>query len=251
MQETKKVVFVGFNPEHTKKTQALVWKCLGIASIDVPTVYFVWNDNVRLISDLAVDASRFEVSSRGSNDLWEWSGYSQGLSNLLTMEVDCESILFLNDTAFKHAHSEKIISLYLNGAADETSFRQPYIMGRYDQPKVPLTFELSQSLSGWISTFCFVLTKELYFLVNEVCIYLSHFNIDNRRPNATLIETFFDEIHPTMAAHLNWWLFGGGWYKSEPLTNDNYVMFRKKLRSILGEFKLTQLCRNRAKIISV
>jgi len=245
MTTRRPIVLLAFDHDRLQSTLEFISKHR------LKVTLLVGNGNVISPSSSPLISAIAEAIIEGTNNLWEWSGYNEGLNAVRTDKNSIESVLFMNDTAFKHKETEKILSAYLGGNDITPRLPTTYILGRYHRPSRALTFELNSNFSGWISTFCFALTKDLFPLVNEVCLYLSHFTVDNRREGVTLLDTFFDELHPTMVAHLNWWLFGGGWYRSEPLSNANYVMFRQKLRSILGEFKLTQLCRNRTQIITV
>lgn len=245
------IILVGCNLFETGRTLDLLMQVQRIYREKPAAIFLVWNGNPDEISLLPLSQYGLSHIILGTNKFWEWSGYSEGLIQLIGKAICPDSVLFLNDTAFKHEESKIIISIYCSPNCAYPFLPRSYLLGRHDRSRRNLTFELNDSFSGWISTFCFVLTKDLFHLLSEVLVYLSHFNIDNRYDETRLLDRFFYESHHTMASHLNWWLFGGGWHKSEPLTDSNYVFFRQKLRSIYGEFKLTQLCKNRAAILAV
>lgn len=168
----------------------------------------------------------------------EFGAYQSGLDDLYEEAGDDLPCLFANDTVGTHY---PINRFYLRefGRLVQSSSGSNSIVGHIDSSA--RRFQLcDQYTSRWIRTNLFVIDRE--------ALERLHYEIYVPRLDACINESpiedefFSDSIGPSLRAHISHWLFSGSpdaWYKSEPLSPDNYRQMAAKARSILQELFLT------------
>ena len=149
---------------------------------------------------------------------------------------NCTGVVFLNDTIVRHHNYP---SWYLKKFSYAT-YNTPCI-GILDfadvDNRTDFRIEKFSTPGYWLSTHLFYL--------DENTLKLLDYTLDMSLYFSTVIPQSLN-LHDNpklygkgIADHLDQWLFGGGWYASEPLTTENYDKMRKKIIGILCEKFIT------------
>jgi hypothetical protein len=175
----------------------------------------------------------------GSNALGEFSAWQEGLDQLGTGLRD--GVLFLNDTVVSHRR----FSAFRRWAFVREVWRANArcVVGFVDHGEHDLGDLRIDGLvvPGWVSTYMFwigpqTLARLGYRLwepaVVDACV----------RGGADEARFFTDRVSPDLQRHIGTWLFGGGWYCSEPLTDANAERLARKARAICAEKLLSARC---------
>ena len=178
---------------------------------------------------------------RGSNALGEFSAWQEGLDATAAIDADDAAVLFVNDTVVSH----RWFSAFRRWALVREIWcsDRPSVVGFIDHPD-DATSDLhigGLRLPGWISSYCFLLTP-------GALRRLDHRLWDPDAVGACVAggvheATFFsDQVSPDLQRHLRWWLFHGGWYRSEPLTAASAERLAFKARCVCAELLLSARC---------
>ncbi|MBX9676895.1 MAG: hypothetical protein K2V71_09875 [Methylotenera sp.] len=178
----------------------------------------------------------------GTNRLHEFSGWSEGLDFIKEKYVDYykeSEYVFCNDTFCQH-RTYTIFHRFIFSACCSLSFisNRPKIAGEVNS--FGKDFEFNHlKFNTWVSSY--------FFAVNKHAMNLLRFDIlpSNQLVSDYLLgghdEKYFfsDVMDLTLKKHLLHWLFHGGWYKSESLSQSNAESLYYKARSIIAEFSLS------------
>lgn len=196
----------------------------------------VLNDE-RLRAQLPATGLSWEVIA-GSNRLAEFSGWQEGLDRL-QMRPDGlgHSVVFVNDTVVTHRSFRWPRLFALRRSLHRV--RGPAMVGFGD--RVGGHFAIGDlDFDEWVSTYCFGLTSEaLERLGFRIC------DLDRVQacvPGGTNESLFFAGISASLDHRLRGWLFGGGWYKSQPLATANRQAMELKAKCIIAEKLLSATC---------
>jgi hypothetical protein len=169
---------------------------------------------------------------QGSNVNHEFSGWQEGLDFIMQRQgvLDSAYFVFANDTIFKH----RVFTEYrwrLFEAQIQENLPAGFLCRHKSQFRI-----LDTVGDSWMATYLYGLDFNTLKKLN--------FRLDYGAKLEKLIPTDFTEqifkyLDPILAKHLSNWLFQGGWYNSQPLSESNYVFFRKKALCILNEKLLT------------
>lgn len=178
----------------------------------------------------------------GSNRLHEFSGWSEGLDFIKEKYVNSykeSEYIFCNDTFCQH-RTYTFFHRLIFSACCSLSFlsNKPSIAGEVNS--FGKDFEFNHlKFNTWVSSY--------FFAVNKHAMNLLNFDIlpSNQVVNDYLIggydekHFFSDAMDLTLKKHLLSWLFYGGWYKSQALSQRNAESLYCKARSIIAEFSLS------------
>lgn len=199
----------------------------------------VFNDNklANNITRFPIQGIEFEIVL-GSNQYHEFSGWNEGLcfiSNKYATDYEDAGYVFCNDTLCHHrtyAFIHRIIfSVCCNLALVSN---KPAVAGELTPPISFFEFN-NVKFNSWIATYFFVINKQaMRFMKNKLL------------PNKEIIDkyllggdnqnSFFSGVmHENLKNQLLYWLFKGGWHKSEALNKNNKDFFYNKARSIITE----------------
>lgn len=189
----------------------------------------------------AVDSSGWTVLA-GSNSFAEFSGWQEGLDHV-SKQHSGGPVLFVNDTVNTH----RLFSMFRRLSLVHELARAPScsVVGFVDHAANDIG-DLSIAglpLCGWVSSYCFLLGEEgLARLQHRLYVP----EVIDRCVLGGLVEDrfFSDSLSADLRKHLCAWLFGGGWYRSQPLSQANREMFTAKARVICAELHLSARCWN-------
>ena len=100
-------------------------------------------------------------------------------------------------------------------------------------------FEIfGKPVGPWVSSYLFHLSPEAIGVLSAN-LMLRRNLVDEWFDSCDLGEFFPPWINEPFKNHLEHWLFKGGWYDSQPLSDVNFVRFKRKLKSILYEADLS------------
>lgn len=105
----------------------------------------------------------------------------------------------------------------------------------------PAMFQIQEkAFDRWVSTYCFALTAvALERLAHRL---FDPSVMESCVPGGIEESGFFQNISPSLEAHLTLLLFRGGWYASRPLTSDNAKSFQFKAKCVIAEKWLSARC---------
>lgn len=232
------VILVGYRFEDTVESMQFCEKAFARLASGGRMVLVLNNDVLR--SKLVANHPAWEVLI-GSNDLAEFSGWQEGLSHLRqSAESGSRGVIFVNDTVTTHRYVSpartRAIQQSIYGAegAELVGFRDSagseFMIG-------------DLALDDWASTYCFALTNDaldrLSFQLYDIG------SVKACVPGGTAEAEFFAGISDALDLHLRNWLFGGGWYGSQPLSAKNKCRFELKAKCIIAEKLLSAACMRR------
>lgn len=198
--------------------------------------------------NLASKLNAFEISHvdfefvLGSNQLHEFSGWSEGLDFIKEKYINSykeSEYIFCNDTFCQH-RTYTFFHRLIFSACCSLSFlsNRPKMAGEVNS--FGKDFEFNHlKFNTWVSSY--------FFAVNKHAMNLLSFDIlpSNQEVSEYLLggydEKYFfsDAMDLTLKKHLLHWLFHGGWYKSQSLSQSNAESLYCKARSIIAEFSLS------------
>ncbi|KIG05684.1 hypothetical protein BurMR1_0769 [Burkholderia sp. MR1] len=175
---------------------------------------------------------------RHDNAGLEFGAYQLGLDDLRHAGADDLPCLFANDTVGSHYPINKFF-IRKFGRAAQADLGPNIVIGNIDS--VPRRLELcGEHTSRWVRSNLFLMDKQaLQNLHNQIYVPALNACI-NESPNED--DFFSDHVAPSLRSHISHWLFSGSpdaWYKSEPLSPDNYRRMAAKARCILQELFLS------------
>ncbi len=170
----------------------------------------------------------------GSNRLGEFSGWQEGLALL---DGGSNGVVFVNDTVCTHrrfsAARKASFARSVRTAADAA------IVGFRDRGDGRLSLA-GLNVNAWTSTYCFMLsTKALELLGRQ--LYQPEV-VAGCVPGGLDEQRFFAQLSTDLDAHLRRWLFEGGWYAGERLTQENAARLTFKAKCIIAEKALSGRC---------
>lgn len=177
----------------------------------------------------------------GSNALGEFSGWQEGLAALGPID-DAGRVVFANDTLGGYRRRSRAEAWALRAAIVRVGGEGLVGFTGDSDGSPPGLSILGQALDGWMSTFCFALSgRSLTRLGGR--LYATG-SLDACVRGGTDASCFFtDEVSEALRRHLVWWLFEGGWRRSEALTAESEPRLVFKARCICAELLLSARCR--------
>lgn len=197
----------------------------------------VWNNpELRITPDLQRLARGWQCV-HGSNAQLEFSGWQEGLDHCAEVTGSFSGVVFANDTMVAHRRVSLWQRIAFLRAA--SGYRSNDFVGFTSRMGSRASFQLlGQTQTCWVSTWLFRLSERALTRLHRR-IWFDEV-LRELVPVGTDGSLFFsDGVGPELRAHLEWWLFGGGWYRSQPLTDANRSWMTLKARSILNEKLLT------------
>jgi hypothetical protein len=178
----------------------------------------------------------------GSNSSGEFSGWQEGLDHL-DRQGRFDRYIFANDTVVSHRKYTWVRHL----AFQHELSRRSSCFGFTNSVKSTFYIE-NMPLKRWISTYLFCFNNSTLDQINR---QLDYSELVEKYVNKTVDERNFlsEKLCPALRDHLNNWLFKGGWYTSQPLSEFNYEFLRRKAVSILNEKYLSALLKARGVVI--
>jgi len=177
----------------------------------------------------------------GSNVLGEFSGWAEGLAALGPIDGEGR-VVFANDTFGGYRRRSRAEAWALRAAITRAG-GESLVGFTGDSQGLPSGLSiLGLALEGWMSTFCFALSgRSLARLGGQLYDTPS---LDACVHGGTDPKHFFThEVSEALQRHLVWWLFEGGWRRSEALTAESEPRLVFKARCICAELLLSARCR--------
>lgn len=173
----------------------------------------------------------------GSNAQMEFSGWQEGLRWLQQRRKGRRSVLLVNDTVTTHRHFSRFRWLAFRRALAKV--RGAVVIGFTDRLPNQEPFSVMElQAERWISTYIVYLSSSA--LERLQYQLWSPRALDECVPASLHEDCFLSaRVSPNLRAHLRWWLFKGGWYRSCKLTEDSQPMLKRKARSIVSEMLLS------------
>ena len=177
----------------------------------------------------------------GSNALGEFSGWQEGLAALGPVG-EAGRVVFANDTLGGYRRRSRAEAWALRAAIVRAGGESLVGFTGDSQGSPPGLSILGLPLEGWMSTFCFALSgRSLARLGGQLYDAPS---LDACVHGGTDPSLFFThEVSEALQRHLVWWLFEGGWRRSETLTAESAPRLVFKARCICAELLLSARCR--------
>ena len=171
----------------------------------------------------------------GTNHLGEFSGWQEGLALL---DDQSAGVVFINDSVCTHRRfswaRKESFSRSVRKSANAA------FVGFRDRGQGEFSVA-GMNVNEWTSTYCFMLsTKGLELLGRR--LYQSDL-VAACVPGGLDEERFFAELSTDLDAHLRRWLFGGGWYAGERLTEATAESMTFKAKCIIAEKLLSGRCK--------
>jgi len=176
----------------------------------------------------------------GSNTLGEFSGWNEGLIHLSTIGSRASTI-FANDTIGGHRHPSVFRRWAFAHEVRHTD--QNSIVGFTDSAAAhDAQFKiLGMLLTSWVSTYLFMLPHDILDKFGFKLYELAEINACVTG-EVDLKAFFSDQLSPDLQRYLRWWLFGGGWLRSVPLTEATAPAMILKARCICAELIIAARC---------
>ena len=177
----------------------------------------------------------------GSNALGEFSGWQEGLLALGPIDRDGR-VVFANDTLGSYRRHSRAGAWALRSAIARAGGESLVGFTGDSQGSPSGLSILGLKLEGWMSTFCFALSgRSLARLGGQLYDTESIDACVRGGPDASCF--FTHEVSEALQRHLVWWLFEGGWRRSEALTAESEPRLAFKARCICAELLLSARCR--------
>jgi hypothetical protein len=170
----------------------------------------------------------------GTNYFWEWSAWQEGLENL-KLEDRRQGVLCFNDTILSHRQFTFAAYLALVKTIKKSQLvSRCSLIGFKDfKHGAPMRFQ-NHIFNEWISSYVFFINVNMLEKLDGNLISSAHLVEKSLEPAS--IESFFKGFNDsTLQNYLDSWLFQGGWYRSNSLTEKNIDFFKKKTQSIIFE----------------
>jgi len=165
---------------------------------------------------------------KGSNKNHEFSGWQEGWLRINEAEdiSSDDEIIFLNDTVFAHHKIPRFIwSNFIKFPVNDTA------LGFESKISGGLSINNFYTES-WLSTFLFKLNCSS---LNKIDYQIDYGDTLEKYVAKSFGKNFLNLEDKNLERHILDWLFCGGWYASEKLTEKNFDSFRKKTICILNE----------------
>lgn len=224
------LVLVGYNKGDL--CDALDFINLLFYDFSVVSKVLVLNDP-SLIKDVDVIKRMGEwVPILGTNELHEFSGWQDGIDYIASKYCIDFPIVFVNDTVNTHRYFSffRKKAFLKSFASNSDSF-----LGFTSRMAKSNNFILDGvEMHLWVSTYMFCLSPNILFALDYKLYDIQEINLFVLGGDDESV--FFSSLlSEELRSHLQKWLFGGGWYKSQKLTIDNSFFFEKKAKCILAE----------------
>jgi len=229
------VIFVAYDHSRSKKALNFLSKSEHISRICVV-------DNEGSL-DLGSYAEALFI--KGSNVNNEFSGWQEGMKKIQEVEnisIDDE-IIFMNDTVFAHHKIPKFIwNSFANYPINDSALGF--------ESKITGGLSINNFYTeSWLSTFLFKLN---YSSLCKMNCQIDYKETLEKYVAKSFGNSFLNLEDKNLQRHILDWLFSGGWYASEKLTEQNFYSFRKKTICILNEKYFSCMLNNKnIKIVNI
>jgi hypothetical protein len=173
----------------------------------------------------------------GSNRDGEWSAYQEGIDAARRQNPDlCRGLLILNDTVTTH---RMFSAFYYLAWLDRLRGAKPdELIGFNDRVDNQNFAIFGLPVSNWVSSYLMYIGPDLLKSLNfQIC---ADKEVVDQWFHEARVDQFFPAwLSPNLRDHLADWLFGGQWYGSQPLCDDNLAKFRFKAKAIFYEKALS------------
>lgn len=176
----------------------------------------------------------------GSNIQHEFSAWQEGLDFFRESYGDQLSVILVNDTVAHHRKFSFFRKLAFLAALPRKS--SSCIVGFTNKLPCGSHFQVyAHKTDLWVSTFLFFVDAEALKKINYR-IWTREENDDCVLGGSDNAKFFTDRVSENLKKYLCEWLFEGGWYKSESLSEFNCDRFKVKAKSIINEKLLSAQC---------
>jgi len=182
---------------------------------------------------------------KGSNKNHEFSGWQEGLKKIQDVEniSKDDEIIFMNDTVFAHHKIPRFIwKSFVKFTVNNSALGF--------ESKISGGFSLNNFYTeSWLSTFLFKLN---YSSLCKMNCQIDYGETLDKYVVKSFGKSFLNLEDKNLEKHILAWLFSGGWYASEKLTERNFDSFRKKTLCILNEKYFSCMLNNQnIKIVNI
>ena len=173
----------------------------------------------------------------GSNKDAEWSAYQQGITLASSRGIAPGGLILINDTVTTH-RSFTILRYIMLINCLRTKLNPMQMAGFCDGDRSNGFHIFEKPVGPWVSSYLFYLTPDLVLALNTNLIPQQE-KIEEWYSSCDLGNFFPIFINEPFRKFLESWLFKGGWYGSQTLSEGNLDQFKRKLKSILYEANLS------------
>lgn len=202
-------------------------------NVRLGAIYFIANSQ-EAAQAFAADGQGHLI--RGSNEDGEWSAYQEGLDAAQAEGQLGKGVLILNDTVITHRHFS--VFRFLAWLQRLRRGGASVLIGDVDRFKGKDFAIQGYPVSSWVSSYLMYLGPDLLRALGER-VMVGKDLVDDWYATASVEHFFPDWLNADLHSHLEHWMFGGGWYGSQPLSAANLAKFRFKAKAIFYEKALS------------
>lgn len=253
------VIFCAFDPQNSLRS----WKFCRFLKLGFRGVHLTVVTNSSAIQQQEVKEA--DALVLGTNNDWEWSAYDEGLNSIRSSLGEDDGVLFINDTACEHRLTPALAISYMHQIIAR---KGKYILGFEDIAPFSQKGELllGKKVCSWISTWLFYVSATALMDIGGLRTELDTILPPPGGPHDPAV--VLAKLPKGIAEFLDWYLFGGGPTKGDPITYpgvtiergwkgqtalsaENYPVFRQKLHNIVQEYLLTARVREIGQVLDI